>query len=150
MEGMRRVVNEPGGTGKMARLDNIMVCGKTGTVQNPHGEDHSVFFAFAPMKNPKIAIAVFVENAGWGGTWAAPIASLMIEKYLKGKVSDPERKAYLEASIAYQFRINAQSPPELFGALLTMFFWQRSAAYKAPSLFASSEYGRQLFWIICF
>jgi penicillin-binding protein 2 len=103
MEGMRRVVNEPGGTGKMARLDDIMVCGKTGTVQNPHGEDHSVFFAFAPMKNPKIAIAVFVENAGWGGTWAAPIASLMIEKYLKGKVSDLEKeKRILEASIAYQ------------------------------------------------
>lgn len=103
IEGMRRVVNEAGGTGKMARLENILVCGKTGTVQNPHGEDHSVFFAFAPMNRPKIAIAVFVENAGWGGTWAAPIASLMIEKYLKGKVSDPEKeKRILEAQIAYK------------------------------------------------
>jgi penicillin-binding protein 2 len=72
-------------------------------VYKRQGEDHSVFFAFAPMKKPKIAIAVFVENAGWGGTWAAPIASLMIEKYLKGKVSDLEKeKRILEASIAYQ------------------------------------------------
>jgi penicillin-binding protein 2 len=103
IEGMRRVVNEAGGTGKMARLSDITVCGKTGTVQNPHGEDHSVFFAFAPMNKPKIAIAVFVENAGWGGTWAAPIASLIIEKYLKGKVSDLDKeKRILEAQIAYQ------------------------------------------------
>ena len=103
IEGMRRVVNEAGGTGKMARLNDILVCGKTGTVQNPHGEDHSVFFAFAPMKKPKIAVAVFVENAGWGGTWAAPIASLIIEKYLKGKISDPDKeKRILEAQIAYQ------------------------------------------------
>ena len=62
------------------------VCGKTGTVQNPHGKDHSVFIAFAPVEKPKIAIAVFIENSGFGGTWAAPTASLMIEKYLKGKV----------------------------------------------------------------
>ena len=103
IEGMRRVVNEAGGTGKMARLTDITVCGKTGTVQNPHGEDHSVFFAFAPINKPKIAIAVFVENAGLGGTWAAPIASLIIEKYLKGKVSDLDKeKRILEAQIAYQ------------------------------------------------
>jgi len=103
IEGMRRVVNEAGGTGKMARLTDITVCGKTVTVQNPHGEDHSVFFAFAPINKPKIAIAVFVENAGWGGTWAAPIASLIIEKYLKGKVSDLDKeKRILEAQIAYQ------------------------------------------------
>ena len=103
IEGMRRVVNEEGGTGQMARLSDITVCGKTGTVQNPHGEDHSVFFAFAPMNKPKIAIAVFVENAGWGGTWAAPIASLIIEKYLKGMVSDLDKeKLILEAQIAYQ------------------------------------------------
>jgi penicillin-binding protein 2 len=102
IEGMRRVVNEDGGTGKQARMDNIIVCGKTGTVQNPHGEDHSVFFAFAPMKNPKIAIAVFVENAGWGGSWAAPIAQLMIEKYLKRKISDKEKeKRMKEAQIAF-------------------------------------------------
>lgn len=91
VEGMRRVVNEPGGTARRARIKDIVVAGKTGTAQNPHGEDHSVFMAFAPLDNPKIAIAVFVENAGFGGTWAAPIASLMIEKYLTGTVTD-ERK----------------------------------------------------------
>ena len=70
VEGMRRVVNEAGGTARRARVKDIVVCGKTGTVQNPHGKDHSVFIAFAPMDNPKIAIAVFVENAGFGGTWS--------------------------------------------------------------------------------
>jgi penicillin-binding protein 2 len=87
-EGMRRVVNEAGGTASRARIKGITVCGKTGTAQNPHGEDHSVFIAYAPFENPKIAIAVFVENAGFGGTWAAPIASLMIEKYLNNTISD--------------------------------------------------------------
>jgi len=102
IEGMRRVVNENGGTARMARLENIMICGKTGTVQNPQGEDHSVFIAFAPMNKPKIAIAVFVENAGFGGTWAAPIASLMIEKYIKRKITDKEKeKRILEAKLAY-------------------------------------------------
>jgi penicillin-binding protein 2 len=67
---MRAVVEEPGGTGSMARIPDIAVCGKTGTAQNPHGEDHSVFIAFAPMDNPKIAIAVYVEYAKWGGQWA--------------------------------------------------------------------------------
>lgn len=91
-EGMRRVVNEAGGTARRARIKDIVVAGKTGTAQNPHGEDHSVFIAFAPFDNPKIAIAVFVENAGFGGTWAAPIASLMIEKYLKGEVEDKRKE----------------------------------------------------------
>lgn len=87
-EGMYAVVNEIHGTAGRARIDSITVCGKTGTVQNPHGEDHSVFIAFAPKDNPKIAIAVYVENSGFGGTWAAPIASLMIEKYINRKISD--------------------------------------------------------------
>ena len=90
-EGMRMAVNEPGGTARRARIKDIVVAGKTGTVQNPHGEDHSVFIAFAPLEHPKIAIAVLVENAGFGGVWAAPIASLMIEKYLNREISD-ERK----------------------------------------------------------
>jgi len=81
-DAMYEVVNEPGGTASQARIDSIVVCGKTGTAQNPHGEDHSIFIAFAPRVNPKIAIAVYIENAGFGGVWAAPIASLMIEKYL--------------------------------------------------------------------
>ena len=74
------------GTARWYKMDSIQQCGKTGTVQNPHGEDHSMFIAFAPLGNPKIAISVIVENAGFGSTWAAPIASLMIEKYLNGKV----------------------------------------------------------------
>lgn len=104
VEGMRRVVHEPGGTGRRAHLKDIVVCGKTGTVQNPHGEDHSVFVAFAPMNKPKIAIAVFIENAkGGGGLWAAPTAGLMIEKYLTGKITEIDReKSILEANFAYK------------------------------------------------
>ncbi|MFC5281911.1 penicillin-binding protein 2 [Pedobacter alpinus] len=90
IEGMSRVVNAPNGTAYNAKINNIEICGKTGTVQNPHGEDHSVFVAFAPRINPKIAIAVVVENAGYGATWSAPIASLMIEKYLRDSISRPK------------------------------------------------------------
>ena len=91
IEGMRRVVNEPGGTARLAKINGLTVCGKTGTVENYKGKikqpNHSAFIAFAPKKEPKIAISVFVENAGgYGGTWAAPIASLMIEKYLLKKI----------------------------------------------------------------
>jgi penicillin-binding protein 2 len=79
-------------TAGSAALRDITVCGKTGTAQNPHGKDHSVFIAFAPRNNPRIAIMVVVENAGFGATYAAPIASLMIEKYLKGTVSNKYRE----------------------------------------------------------
>jgi penicillin-binding protein 2 len=75
-------------TARLGKHPEIVICGKTGTAQNPHGEDHSVFMAFAPLKNPQIAISVYVENAGFGGTWAAPIASLMIEKFIKGDIDD--------------------------------------------------------------
>jgi penicillin-binding protein 2 len=88
IEGMFLAVNgEDGGTARFAQLANINICGKTGTAQNPHGEDHSIFVAFAPRENPKIAIAVYVENSGFGSTWAAPIASLMIEKYLTDTIT---------------------------------------------------------------
>lgn len=98
VEGMRMAVHEGGGTAARARIDGVIVCGKTGTAQNPHGKDHSVFIAFAPMDNPKIAIAVFIENAGFGGTWAAPIASLMMEKFINGEIKDKEKeKRILEA-----------------------------------------------------
>ncbi|RKD13757.1 penicillin-binding protein 2 [Pelobium manganitolerans] len=90
VEGMSRVVNAPGGTAYNAKIDGIEVCGKTGTVQNPHGDNHSVFIAFAPRNNPKIAIAVVVENAGYGSVWSAPIASLMIEQYLRDSISRPK------------------------------------------------------------
>ncbi|MCX6253116.1 MAG: penicillin-binding protein 2 [Bacteroidia bacterium] len=93
IKGMEAAVN--GGEGKtagIAAIKDIIVCGKTGTAQNPHGKEHSVFIAFAPKDDPKIAIMVVVENAGFGATYAAPIASLMIEKYLKGAVSNLYRE----------------------------------------------------------
>lgn len=91
-EGMRMAVT--GGTCRLANLPGIEVCGKTGTAQNPHGKDHSVFMGFAPYHDPKIAVAVYVENAGFGATYGVPIGSLIMEKYLKGEIS-PERQ-YLE------------------------------------------------------
>lgn len=87
-DGMLRVTEA--GTARIARFDTITICGKTGTAQNPHGKDHSLFVAFAPRENPKIAIAIMVENAGFGATWAAPIASLMMEKYLRDSISRPD------------------------------------------------------------
>jgi len=102
IDGMYGVVYEPGGTARRARIhDSIIVCGKTGTAQNPHGEDHSVFIAFAPKDDPQIAVAVYVENAGGGGSWAAPIASLMIEQYLTDSISVKNKrkeKRILDAS----------------------------------------------------
>jgi len=87
VDGMDLVINGgPGSTARNAKIPGITVCGKTGTAQNPHGNDHSIFIAFAPKEDPKIAIAVYVENQGFGTTYAAPIASLMIEKYLTGEV----------------------------------------------------------------
>ncbi len=87
INGMEKVVTA--GTARIAFVNNISICGKTGTAQNPHGEDHSIFIAFAPKDKPKIAIAVYIENGGYGATWAAPIASLMIEKYLNDSTSRP-------------------------------------------------------------
>lgn len=99
IEAMYRVVNEQGGTARRARHDSIVICGKTGTVQNDPFPDHSVFIAFAPRINPQIALAVYVEYSDFGGTWAAPISNLMIEKYLKGSISDSlKEKRILEAS----------------------------------------------------
>ena len=89
IDGMEKVVVS--GTARNATIPDVAVCGKTGTSQNSHGKDHSVFFAFAPKDNPKIAIAVFVENAGLGSDFAAPIAGLMIEKYLKGEISESKK-----------------------------------------------------------
>ena len=106
IDGMARCVNA--GTGYSAKVPDIEVCGKTGTSQNPHGKDHSVFFAFAPKEDPKIAIAVYVENGGFGSTYASPIAGLMIEQYLKGEV-DPV-KAHVEDRI---FNANLVGIPNL-------------------------------------
>jgi penicillin-binding protein 2 len=91
VEAMEEVVRA--GTGQYrAKLQDIIVCGKTGTVENPHGEDHSVFIAFAPKDDPKIALSVYVENAGQGARAAAAITGLLIEKYLKGD----EARLYFE------------------------------------------------------
>lgn len=86
--GMRQVVLN--GSGRFyANIDSIAVAGKTGTAQNPHGQDHAWFISFAPVDNPQIAVAVLVENAGYGSISSAPIASLLIEKYLQGSINRP-------------------------------------------------------------
>lgn len=90
--GMCRVFEGESGTARFSKIDSIQVAGKTGTAENPHGDDHSLFMGFAPADNPKIAIAVVVENAGFGSQWAAPIASLMIEKYLRGYVKNKNKE----------------------------------------------------------
>lgn len=84
IDGMSAVM-KPGGTAWSAAIRDLDICGKTGTSQNPHGKDHSLFIGFAPRENPRIAVAVIVENAGYGATWAAPIASLMMERFVRGK-----------------------------------------------------------------
>ncbi|HMQ76738.1 MAG TPA: penicillin-binding protein 2 [Flavobacteriales bacterium] len=110
-EGMRRVVNEPGGTARQARIPGITVCGKTGTAENPHGQDHAVFVCFAPMEEPRIAMAVYVENSGFGGTWAAPIASLLMEQYLTDSISRPDlEQRMLEADLIAQEKFFRKKP----------------------------------------
>jgi len=86
VQGMEQVV-EAGTARQSAKIDSVIICGKTGTIQNPHGEAHSAFVAFGPKINPQIAIAVYIENGVWGARYAAPIASLIIEKYLRGKIA---------------------------------------------------------------
>ena len=88
IDGMQAVVDA--GTARGSKMKDVIICGKTGTAQNPHGKDHSLFVGFAPKENPKIAIAVMVENSGFGSQWAAPIASLMIEQYLTDSITRPE------------------------------------------------------------
>ena len=98
VEAMYLVVKQ--GTGTSAKIDSLEVCGKTGTVQNPHGDDHSTFIAFAPKDNPKIALSVYVENGYWGSRWAAPIAGLLIEEYLRDTITRPAiEKRMLEGNL---------------------------------------------------
>ena len=95
IDGMQKVIEQ--GTARIAKINGLSVCGKTGTVENftiikgkkTQLTDHSIFIAFAPKVNPKIAIATFIENGYWGSRWAAPISSLMIEKYLKNSITRP-------------------------------------------------------------
>tara|TARA_R110002050_G_scaffold49818_4_gene115533 strand:- start:1562 stop:3421 length:1860 start_codon:yes stop_codon:yes gene_type:complete len=92
------------GTARGSRHDTIQMCGKTGTAENPHGQDHSIFVAFAPKDNPKIAVAIIVENGYWGSRWAAPIASLLIEKYLTGEINRPAmEKRMLDGDLSEEY-----------------------------------------------
>lgn len=97
-EGMYRCVNVEGGTGRAARVPGVAVAGKTGTAENPHGEDHAWFIGFAPYDDPTIAICVLVENAGFGGAIAAPMAGLCIEQYLYGEIIRYKRAAPVVAT----------------------------------------------------
>ena len=96
-EGMHRVMKN--GTGRWYQIDGIESAGKTGTAQNPHGKDHAIFIGFAPVENPQIAVAVVVENAGFGATWAAPVASLLMEQYLTGAVHRNGLKKKISESV---------------------------------------------------
>ncbi|HOO42765.1 MAG TPA: penicillin-binding transpeptidase domain-containing protein [Bacteroidales bacterium] len=101
VEGMYQAVHGPAGSGATARLaaiPGVEMCGKTGTAQNPHGEDHSVFICFAPRENPKIAVAVYIEQGGFGASQAAPVASLLVEKYLTGEIH-PSRQWLYERTL---------------------------------------------------
>ena len=97
-EAMIGVVSDSGGTGILARISDVTVGGKTGTVQNPHGEDHAWFVGYAPAENPEIVVAVLVENIGHGGTFAAPVAKRIIDEYLKRGVVAEERDSILAVS----------------------------------------------------
>ena len=101
--GLRTVFSGPAGTARRYEMSDIPQCGKTGTAQNPHGNYHSNFIAFAPADHPTIALAVIIENGGYGATWAAPIASLMIEKYIRGYTTREElEKRMMEGKISYK------------------------------------------------
>ena len=110
VKGMEMAINHTGGgaTATIARIPGVIACGKTGTAQNPHGDDHSVFITFAPKDDPKIAVVAYVENGGFGATWAAPIASLLVEKYLNGEIA-PERKPVeqrvLEGNLLHKVKV---------------------------------------------
>jgi penicillin-binding protein 2 len=100
------------GTARYSKVEGIEICGKTGTAENfkridgkkVQFTDHSIFIAFAPKNDPKIAIAIFVENGYWGSRWAAPIASLMIEKYLTGEIKRKNvEKRIMEGSLEEEY-----------------------------------------------
>jgi penicillin-binding protein 2 len=98
-DGMQDVLER--GTAAGSRVKGINILGKTGTAQNPHGKDHSLFVAFAPRENPKIAIGLMVENGGWGASWAAPIGTLMIEKYLNDTIARKELEKRMFDGVVY-------------------------------------------------
>ena len=103
--GMQSVFEGSHGTARGSRIPGISAGGKTGTAQNPHGDNHSIFIAFAPVEDPQIALSIIIENGGYGSTWAAPIASLMMEKYIRGSTERPAvEKRMMEGVINYSRR----------------------------------------------
>ena len=108
ISGMYKAVNSGEGSGATAwtgAVPGLDICGKTGTAQNPRGDDNSVFICFAPRDNPKIAVAAYIENAGFGATWAVPIATLHVEKYLLGETTRPEmEKTVLRGSLMHKVK----------------------------------------------
>jgi penicillin-binding protein 2 len=107
IEGMEQTMN-PGGSAAMSYIPTIAVCGKTGTAENPHGSDHSIFMAFAPKEDPKIAVSVYVENGVWGSRYAAPIASMIIEKYLTDSIA--YNRKWLEKRMMEANLLNPNQP----------------------------------------
>lgn len=128
IDGMQDAVNTNIGTATESRIEQIIMCGKTGTVQNSHGKNHSVFIGFAPRENPKIAIAVIIENGGYGGAYAAPIASFMTEKYLKGTVANRT----INGSTLQKYK-DANLLPELKSKKLTKPALKADSTSKADS-----------------
>ena len=109
VEGMHGVYTDVDGTAYWSQIEGIEICGKTGTAENPHGQDHSIFIAFAPKDNPQIAISIFVENGYWGSRWAAPMASLLVEKYMRDSISRTDlEQRMLEGSLAEEYEQQAQ------------------------------------------
>ena len=96
-EGMHMVMVN--GTGRHYAIDSLNMAGKTGTAQNPHGKDHAIFIGFAPVDDPKIAVAVVVENAGFGATWACPVATMLMEQYLNGELKRTGLKKKISESV---------------------------------------------------
>ena len=149
-----------------SELTRIEVCGKTGTAQNPHGKDHSAFIGFAPYHNPKIAVAVYVENAGFGATYGVPIGSLMIERYLNGEIS-PARKGIEERMMTSNTIVtsgvkNIDAGTSVFRSLdwITIVLYLLLVTMGAVSIYAASydfdnaslfdlkEFsGKQIMWI---
>ncbi len=103
--GMQSVFEGSHGTARGSKIPGITAGGKTGTAQNPHGDNHSIFIAFAPVEDPKIALSIIIENGGYGSTWAAPIASLMMEKYIRGYTERPNvEERMMKGTINYSIK----------------------------------------------
>jgi penicillin-binding protein 2 len=127
--GMRMAVT--GGTCKNANLPGLEVCGKTGTVQNPHGQDHSVFMGFAPKDDPKIAICVYVENAGFGAQVAVPLGSRIFERYLLGKSRNENDEIVSEDTVSNEIENGANK-------------WSDKWLQERPSVFDEKQVPAQL------